>query len=141
MAYATQAQMQLAAGGEERFLALTDWDGDGAIDAPVVAEAQKRADGWIDGYLRLRYATPLTTPSETIIRLAADEAVYWLRKSRTMVGPEDATARKEREVEMEMMRDGKLRPDEPSPVKSTAVKSVIVENTSAMSRCNLKGIW
>ncbi len=139
MPYATQAQIQLAAGGEKSFIDLADWDGDNVADAVVVAEAQERADGWIDGYLRLRYATPIATPSATLIRLAADEAVYWIKSSRSMAGEHDIKRRTEREHEMGMMRDGKLRPDEPLPTKSTATRSVFVENDSEVSRETLKG--
>ncbi len=139
--YATESQIQFAAGGPERFRALFDWDGDNVADATVIAEAQARADGWCDGYLRMRYATPIATPSDTLIRLAADEAIYWTRSVRNMAGPEDLEKRKERVAEMEAMRDGKLRPDEPTPAKSTAVKSVFVENCSPMSRNGLKGVW
>lgn len=141
MAYATQTEIQMAAGGTDRFLSLTDWNGDGSVDADVVTEAQSRADGWIDGYLRLRYSTPIANPSATLARLAADEAVYWMRKSRGMLGEQDIEQRKERERELEAMRDGKLRPDEPTPAKSSAVVAVVVENCNPVSRSGLKGLF
>jgi phage gp36-like protein len=143
MAYATQAQIQMAAGGPERFVQLFDWDRDGVADANVIAEAQARADGWIDGFLRLRFSTPVANPSDTLVRLAADEAVYWCRKARGMNGltPEDIQGRKDRELQLEAMRDGKLRPDEPLPAKSTAIVATIVENCDPVSREGLKGLF
>lgn len=139
--YATQAQIELAAGGAELFRSLADWDGDGVADANVIAQAQESADGWIDGYLRLRFETPVLNPSTDIQRLAADEAVYWMKSKRRMLSEDDRTDRTEREREMGEYRDGKRRPDEPNPVKSTAVKSAYVANCSDMSRENLKGSW
>lgn len=142
MTYASQDQIQLAAGGSDRFTSLTDWDGDGTPDPGVIAEAQARADGWLDGYLRQRYSTPIAAPTDTLQRLAADECVYWLRSKRGMLGPEDIEQRKEREREMEKYRKGELRPDEPLPAKSSAVVSAIVPNGSCeVSRDSLKGIW
>lgn len=131
----------MAAGGADRLLSLADWDGDGAIDADVITEAQKRADGWIDGYLRLRFETPIATPSDTLKRLAADEAVYWMRSSRGMVGEPEMKKREERERELELMRDGKLRPDEPLPKPSTAVKSALVALGGDVTREGTKGMW
>lgn len=141
MTYALQSHLAFAAGGDVHVLALTDWDGDGTIDVGVVAEALARADGWIDGFLRLRYTTPIATPSDTLIRIAADEAVYWLRCKRNMLTPEHVIERKDRERQLEEMRDGKLRPDEPLPAKSTAVAATFVENDHPVSRRGMRGIW
>lgn len=147
MAYATQDQIRLAAGGSstggasDRFVELADWNGDDIVDPDVIAEAQLRADGWIDGYLRQRYATPIATPSDTLIRLAADECVYWLRSKRQVLTQADLDERKDRERQLELMRDGKLRPDDPLPPKSTAVSSAVVELGGCFSRDDLKGIW
>lgn len=142
MAYATQTQIQMAAGGPDRFVQLADWNGDGTVDADVIAEAQARADGWIDQYLRERYTTPIATPSDTLIRLAADEAVYWLRKSRGLLAQDeqDVEQRKDRERQLQDMAAGKIRPDEPLPTKSTAVGAAFVENCSPVSRAGLKGL-
>ncbi len=139
MPYATQDQIQFAAGGPARFLSLTDWDGDNVADAVVVAQAQAGADGWIDEFLRARYSTPIANPTETLVRIAAEEAVYYIRRVRGMLGPEDITSRTERAREMEQMRLGKLRPDDPLPAKSTATRSVFVENESDVNRETLKG--
>jgi phage gp36-like protein len=144
MAYATQDQIQMAAGGADRLLALADWDGDGAIDAAVIAEAQARADGWIDGYLRMHYAIPIATPTDTLKRLAADECVYWMRCNRGMaLGEHDVQARKDREGQLEQMRDRKLLPDDPAPAASTVAQrpSVVIENTCELSRDSMRGMW
>lgn len=147
MAYATQDQIRLAAGGSspagpsDRFVELADWNGDGAVDADVIAEAQLRADGWIDGYLRLRYATPIATPSDTLIRIAADECVYWMRSKKQQLSQEDMEERKNREHQLEAMAAGKIRPDEPLPLKSSAVTSTVVDLGGCITREGLKGMW
>lgn len=141
MPYATQAQLELAAGGAARLTSLTDWNQDGSGDAAVIAEALAVADGLIDGYARSRYATPIANPSDTLRRVAAQEAVYWLRSSRGMASDADRADHEER---LEWMRDlatGKVRPDEPLPASSTAVKSawVSADSDRAVTRDNLKG--
>ncbi len=88
MAYASQTHIELAVGGATRLRELADWDDDGEVDAGVIAEAQAAADGYIDSYARTRYATPIETPSATLIRVAAEEAVYWMRSKRGVVGEE-----------------------------------------------------
>lgn len=139
MPYATQAQIESAAGGATRFLQLADWNLDGAVDASVVAEAQARADGWIDEYLRHREATPIENPTDTLIRLAADEAVYWLRKVRGMLTVEEIDQRKERERQLSEMRSGTLRyKNDPRP---NAKSAAFVENEADVSREGTKGMW
>lgn len=143
MAYASQSDLDFAAGGAARWLQLTDWDGDGQVDASVVASATTAADGWIDGYLRLRHATPIASPSATLRLLAARETVYQLRASRGLVAitKEDLDERTQRIHELEAMRDGKLRPDEPLPAPSTAIRAVFIDNDDDVSREGTKGMW
>jgi phage gp36-like protein len=143
MPYATQDQIQLAAGGAARLVELADWNRDGAIDADVIAMAQSAADGWIDSYLRARFATPIATPSDTLVRLAADEAVYVFRQRVGMLSQSDADDRKSRETWLRDCARGVVRPDEPLPEKSTAVKSAWVDDPGrSISREGLKGgVW
>ncbi|HWU91601.1 MAG TPA: phage protein Gp36 family protein [Kofleriaceae bacterium] len=141
--YATQADLDFAAGGAARFREATDWDGDGQVDAAVVASAQTAADGWIDSYLRLRYSTPIPTPSATLRLLAARETLYQIKASRGLVAitKEDIDERAQRIRELEAMRDGKLRPDEPPPAPSTAIRATFVANCDDLSREGTKGMW
>lgn len=141
MSYATQAILTLTVGGADRLRDLSDWDADGVADTGVIAEALSAADAYVDGYLRMRYATPVAVPSDTLIRLSADEAVYWLRTARGMATEQDMERRKDRTSQLEQMRDGKLRPGEPLPEKSTAVVSAFVANPNPMSRNGSRGMW
>ncbi|MDQ3295078.1 MAG: DUF1320 domain-containing protein [Myxococcota bacterium] len=137
----------MAAGGAQNFLELTDWNGDGVSDADVVAHAQAKADGWIDGFLRNRYTPlPLAAPSETLKRIAAEEAIYWLKQARNMVSITEAETqqRRDRERELEQMKAGTIRPDSAEIVPSTAGRSRIITSEDAeldVSRENLKGLW
>lgn len=146
MPYASQDQLQDAAGGAVRFLALTDWDGDNAIDASVVAAAQISADGWIDGFIPAQYSPPLANPSEELQDLAAAEAIYRIRCKREMVSQQDLDFRKERERYLESIRSGKVRPDALAATKSAAVRSGVVKmddggGEHSIDRHKLKGMW
>jgi len=139
MPYAEQSHVEMAVGGPDRLVQLADWDGDGVVDSGVVIAAQAAADSLIDSYARKRYATPFANPSETVRRVAAEECVYWLRQARGMVGPTEIEERKVRLAWLESMSKGDVRPDEPAPAKSTAVRTVWKPSERAVSRRNLKG--
>ncbi|WP_196301923.1 hypothetical protein, partial [Streptococcus pneumoniae] len=72
---------------------------------------------------RVRFATPVTSPSQTLKRLSAEWAIYLLRKARGMAGEADIANHKEHVATAEALRDGKIRPDEPNPKASTAVRT------------------
>src|SRR5688572_8018645 len=129
MSYATDAEIQHAAGGATRLTELADWNGDGIADIAEIAEAAKKADGWIDGFLRIRFATPIANPSATLKQIAADETVYRLKTAKSTMGltQADIDSRTDRMRQLELMGKGVIRPDEPLPAQSTAVKSAIVE--------------
>lgn len=137
-------QIQIAAGGSARIQQLTDQEGAGGINAGVLAEAQAKADAWIHSYVRLRHAVPVvnlsTEGAATLARLEADETVYQLIQVSRVVDQSDHDKRKERERELEMIRDGKLRIDEPLPAQSTAVQATIVHRDGPISRHGLRGI-
>lgn len=134
MPYATQAQIALAIGGTARLVELADFDGDGAVDADAIARAQDAADGFIDPFLRVRYATPIATPSSSLVRLAADQAVYEMKKWRGMLTELDLKDLERRERELQDYAKGLRRPDEPLPAKSTATRSGWVDrNDSEMT--------
>lgn len=142
MPYAPQDQLELAAGGAAKFVQLADLDGNGASDAAFVTRSQAAADGWLDGYIRARHATPIANPSATLIQMAADETIYRMRKARQMVTDDDRLDHQEREKWCEAVATGKVRIDEPLPLKSTAVKSAWVSGDSkAVSREGTKGFW
>jgi phage gp36-like protein len=141
VSYAAQSDVQVAAGGLANLVSLTDQNGTGAIDLEVLARFQARADSTINGYLRLRYTTPLANPTEEVRDHAAALTVYYLREAKQMLTPHELEAHKARISWLEGVRDGKIRIDEPLPAKSTAVRSAIVPLAGDVTRENLKGMW
>lgn len=139
--YVTQAQLVVEAGGADRFIALTDWNNDGVTDADVVAQAMAYVQAWIDGALRVRFATPIANPDATITQLGSAEMVYWLRSRREMVSQIEIDRHKEREIELQDLATGKRRPAEPLPPRSTAVKSAVVDLGGCVNNEKLKGMW
>lgn len=141
MSYASELDVQVAAGGAANLVALTDQNGTLAIDPVVLARFQAKADATIHGYLRLRYATPLASPSEEIRDHAAALTVYYLREAKQMLTPHAVDAHKARITWLEGVRDGRIRIDEPAPARSTAVRSAIVPLAGDVTRETLKGMW
>jgi phage gp36-like protein len=139
--YSSQSDVQIAAGGSANLVSLTDQENSGVIDLVVLAKFQAKADSTIDGYLRLRYTTPLAAPTEEIRDHAAALTVYYLREAKQMLTPHELDAAKIRTAWLEAVRDGKIRIDEPSPPKSSAVKSAVVPLGGDITRDTLKGMW
>ncbi|MGE0547611.1 MAG: phage protein Gp36 family protein [Kofleriaceae bacterium] len=142
MPYATQAEIQLAAGGADQLRQLSDFAGNGTINADVIARAQAAADGVIDSYLRLRVGVEdleelRANPTTTISELAAAEAVYWMKKSRGMVSELDLNLRKEREVRLKGLKAGELRQSD----TPKAQRATFVENHGDVTRKGTKGMW
>jgi phage gp36-like protein len=142
MSYATDAEIELAAGGEDRLVALADWDGDQVVDAEVIARAKAAADGLIDGYLRLKLgpddlARVRATPTPTLSSIAAAEAVYWMKSSRNMAGPDDVEQRKERERQLKLMNAGSFRVDD----APKAQRAAFIENDGEVTKKNTRGMW
>lgn len=139
MPYTSQTDIENAAGGNARLVQLADWEGQGAVDAAVIAAVQAAADGWIDGFLNKLYATPIPNPTSTLVQLAAEECVYQLRLRRGQVSEEDQQRRDKRQELLLLMNKGVVRPSNPAPAKSDAVRSEAVVNNRDASRENLKG--
>ncbi|BBD77236.1 gp436 family protein [Hydrogenophilus thermoluteolus] len=94
MGYATAAELATRYGAD-RLIDLTDRDGDGIGDDPMIAQALADADAEIDGYLASRYRLPLPTVPALLTRIACDIAIYRLLSLRRMGDIEDARRRYE----------------------------------------------
>lgn len=141
MPYATEAQLVIAAGGQQSFDQLIA-SFDGSLAANVIAQARAAADSWIDGFLRSRYATPVANPSADLQTLSADEAIFRARKWKNAAAltEDHRKDHDERESLLKAMARGEVRPDEPAPAQSTAVAAEFIENSSAVSRSELEGL-
>lgn len=141
MAYATTDDLVHAAGGQDRYVQLFDWDGDGTADAGVIERAQLLADGRIDGYARKRFATPIANPSATLRAFAAKLVVLEARITRGVIG--DAEVKSAEMAAKEWLEDlaaGRVSPSDPEPTRSPNSTVTIVENASPFSRDELRRI-
>ena len=141
MSYVVQSDLEVACGGSARLVQLTDLDGAGALDADAMNAAIAAAEGWIDGYLRARFKTPIAAPSATLKLAVADEAIYQLRRRRSMLTEQDVADKTARDSWARDVAAGKVRPDEPAPATSTAVRASFRASTRDVSRKTLKGAW
>jgi len=144
MPYASITELEHAAGGADRLRDLADWNADGTADPAVIEQALAQADAYLDQYLSLRYAVPIQNPSPILRGYAAEQAVYWLRQSRGFVGEEENRQLENRQRQLELMRDGRLRPDDTAPTRSEAVRAEFVArdpDAVDVSRNGLRGAW
>lgn len=146
MAYAQQSDLELAAGGPERFRQLADFDSDGTADPVVIARAQAAADSFIDPYLATRVATPVAAPWPELVTLSADEAIYQIKRWRGLnyVTDSDTKGREDRENTLKLYSSGLKRPPDPQPAQSSGVRAAWVASdvdTAPVSRCGTKGVW
>lgn len=148
MAYATKAVLVTEAGGLaelEELLPATAIDENGApildpedIKDYWIAEAIRRGDDRVDSYLRPRYSTPLASPAPHIVRLAAEEALYWLWQLGKKPMPAEVVTQAEvRLAELQRIRDGKMWPGDPLPQPTSGRRFRVVESTRPWRSGNL----
>ena len=142
MGYTTEPDLITAAGGRARFVQISDRDGDGIADAEFVAAAQAKADGLIDSYAGKRYAVPIANPSQMLVQVAAEEAVYQMIL-RGDTGPSESERDEweNRKGWLESLAKGKVVPSDPPPTKSSTIKNRFRRSNRAMSRERSKGFW
>ena len=102
MAYITNTDIDLRL-GHAAYVQLADDDGNGAADTAVVDEARRAAEGEVDSYLALRYATPIDLEvhpelADLLKSVSLDLAEYRLRLRRPPVS-EDARRRRDQTVD------------------------------------------
>jgi phage gp36-like protein len=109
MPYSTQDDVRIAVGGSDTLVELADLEATNTTDggagvALVVASAISEADGYIDAYLRKRFAVPLPSPPGQIRALSASWAARVLRRNRFKQQPlqEDQDSEK---VDREFLAD------------------------------------
>lgn len=124
MPYAVEADVERAAGGEEKLIQLTDYELLGQVNSTRVTEAIDEAESVINSYLETRYEVPLTDAevTEIIRRVTAREAVYILKEQREALTPADQTRHEERIAWLDEVRRGNVSPGiDPRPKKSSNV--------------------
>lgn len=105
MAYATRADL-VRRFGEQEVASLEDPDNTGSGDARVSSEALDDASGELDSYVAVRYAIPLPSVPEPLVRACCDVARFRLYKDRPT---EEVKYRYERSVKwLEQLAAGKV---------------------------------
>lgn len=80
MPYATLADLEERAGDVE-LRQIADRDRDGTIDAEVVQAALEDADNQINGYVAVKYTTPLASVPPIVVTWAVSIARYVLHRN------------------------------------------------------------
>lgn len=145
MAYATTQDVQDAAGGEERLVALTGGKSKGTVQTDVVDRFVAKADSIIDSYASALYKTGFEAPvPQSIVTMSADIAVYLLKQSKSMLTEGDIAAHDRRIEWLQELAKGSVTPGtDPRPTKHSAVIDKASARPSAkdVSREELKGFW
>lgn len=111
MAYCTQLDVQLAAGGLDRLIQLSDQTNAGAVGEDVVAAAIAEASTWMNGYLRRIYAAvpfPDGQVPPFVAAMCSKETVFILKQWRQTVTEQDVLLHQEREKELQRADAGRL---------------------------------
>lgn len=149
MAYATQTDVENAAGGAAKLIELADWDADGSVDAAVLTDAIAAADEWINSYAQRRYDVPFATTPDIVRRFAAQEAVYRLRLGRNALTDADQVRHEELREWLDNLARGIVSVGvDPEPAASDAHvaqesdrETDIDSDEGKISRESLKGFW
>lgn len=142
MPYATEADLVDAAGGLRRLNELLDREPpEGEVDprAYWLGRALAHGDSTINAYLPSRYATPLSAPSPYVVRLAAEEAVYWLASTAGVATEHEVTRAEERLEAYRDLRDGKIWPGDPPPEPTRGHRAVYVRSRLPLNGRSMKG--
>lgn len=112
MAYADSDDLVRAAGGEANLVELSDLDGDGDADTDVLEAAQRRADSWINTHSWHLHSgnLPFNPVPDFIRELAAEEAIYRLKRRRRVDTEVDRQEHEERRAELEAIKLGTSNP-------------------------------
>lgn len=145
MAYSTQAQVQVRAGGEAGLVALADHDGDTLVDTDVVDSAIADADRLINTYAAKQFTVPFDPVPTVIESMSARMAVYFLRSYRGVLTREDIEAHTADQLWLKALADGEVIPDQdPVPPKHSIrqdASSSEMPSSRDVSRKKLRGFW
>ena len=112
MGYCLQTDIEGRIGVAELIL-LADHNGDGSPDVAVVARAIADAGAFMDSFLAVRYAVPITAPvPDTIETRAINIAVYFLRLGRDSVTDDVRTQHRDDIAWLMHVAEGKLTLDD-----------------------------
>lgn len=108
MNYASQADMEQRF-GVQALLVAGDRDGDGVVDADLVARALSDASAEIDSYLSGRYALPLATVPPLLARVCCDMAFYFMSSDSATQTEEKRQRLEDARALLKLVSEGKVR--------------------------------
>lgn len=129
MTYATVADLVAEAGGLaelNEIIPTTGPEGVPDVRQYWIDRALAIGDSEVNGYLAPRYATPLQAPALQVVRMAAEEALWWLWSIKGNVPAELVTKQEVRLEKLKRMRDGEIWPGDPPAATSTGQQSAII---------------
>jgi len=146
VAYALQADVESAVGGRQRLVELCDDQGNGKIDATLLSAQIAAADGWIDGFLQERHATPLSPVPQVVKDLSARNTAFLLKQRRRALEEDDRLQRQEDYDYLLQVSKGLLSlGTEPQPSKSSQDAAKTIDRDAVdeedNSRTNTRGFW
>jgi len=115
MAYTSVQEVEVAAGGHQALIDLSDQGRTGEVNKLVVEQAQREADAWIDSHARRLYKVPFDPVPDFIRGLAAAETVYRLKQYARVVDEQDSDARDQRNKDLSDLELGRLNPVDVDP--------------------------
>jgi phage gp36-like protein len=140
VAYCAQSDVQLAVGGSEKLLELTDQENTGLVNAGVVTAAIAEADALIDSYAQNRRLVPFNPVPPMIKATSADEAGYVLKKWRGVITQDDQTQREGRLLWLRDLANGIATPGvDPVPTPGSSVLSEVGDRLDDELSSGLKG--
>jgi phage gp36-like protein len=142
MAYSSQSDLEIAAGGLQRLIALSDFAGTQAVNANVIARAIADADAWINSWVSKKYQVPVSPVPPDLVRLSSSEAIFLLKQWRSMAAETDVQLHEERERELKDISAGlRTLGVLPQPLRSDLVRdrASAPADDKPVSRDALKG--
>jgi phage gp36-like protein len=143
MPYATESDLVAAAGDLDRLNQLVENRAAPTSEpdprAYWIRQALDAGDALVDSHLAPTFRTPLTSPSKTIIMLAASEGIYYLVRTRGLATEAELQAHTERVETLERMRESKQWPGDPLPATTRNPRGKRLDNATAVSRKRMEG--
>ena len=123
-AYCTIAELTERIGAVE-LAALSDLDGDGALDTATVNNAIQDASAHIDSYAQEKYAVPFSPIPDVITKRAVILSIYFLQLWRDSVTDAYAQAKRDVDTWLMALAKGTVSPGiSPKPAESAGAATV-----------------
>ena len=144
MAYCDLSDVQLACGGEDDLIELSDQNRDGALDGDVIDKAIARADALINTYAKKLFQIPIDPVTDELRERSSELAAYYLRKWKHALTDDDRKDFEEHIKWLTALSKGEVTLDAATlPTKSPLVVDKTLANisTNGRARDGKKGYW